>query len=125
MLVSKKPYIAIVSLALLAVVMIVVGAFSLVGSDEKATINDVAVPIEMDSGYRVVEINGEAPERMSHPFVTVVPYVVIIPGKNHIEIEPVDGNGKRESFYFTPEAGVAYRISIKEGGGYTLVEDQR
>jgi hypothetical protein len=91
---------------------------------QTAKINDVAVPISLDSGYRVVAVSGKKPVRSSSSFVTVVPYVEVRPGKCLIEIEPKDGNGERKSFYFSPLAGTVYRIGKTENG-FTLIEDAK
>jgi hypothetical protein len=91
---------------------------------QTAKINDVSVPIALDSGYRVVAVSGKKPERSSSSFVTVVPYVEVHPGKHLIEIEPKDGYGERKSFYFSPSAGTVYRIGTTENG-FTLIEDAR
>jgi hypothetical protein len=89
---------------------------------QRAKINDVSVPIALDSGYRVVAVSGKKPERSSSSLATVVPYVEVHPGKHLIEIEPKDGNGERKSFYFSPSAGTVYRIGTTENG-FTLIED--
>jgi len=91
---------------------------------QTAKINDVSVPIALDSGYRIVAVGGKKPERLSSSFVTVVPYVEVHPGKYLIEIEPKDGNGERNSFYFSPAAGTVYRIGTTDNG-FTLIEDTR
>ena len=103
-------------------IFVTMAACSPKAGTSEAKINDVAVPVALDSGYRVVAIGGKEPVRTSSPFISVVPYVELSPGKCRIDIEPKEGKGERESFYFSPDAGTTYRI-IKADSGFTLVED--
>jgi hypothetical protein len=100
-------------------------------TSEYATINDVAVRVEHNSGYRVTAINGEKEVRVKSRFVTMVPFVVVSPGKNTIEVTReagADSNSsfpEKASFIATVEEGKRYRIQFIKGVFSLLEEPQK
>jgi hypothetical protein len=88
-----------------------------------ARINDVAVPKRMDSGYRVIGIDGGAVVRAKGEDATVVPFVELKPGEHTLKIqrmgeEPIEVSS-------TLEGDKRYRIATKKDGTAVLVEDLR
>jgi len=53
-----------------------------------ARINDVSVPKELNSGYRVVAVDGAEAARASSHFVTLVPEVELSAGPHTIDTIP-------------------------------------
>lgn len=82
-----------------------------------AHINDCAVKIEIDSGYRVKSIDGKAPRRVSHPIISMVPYVKCRPGEVEIEAVAKDWEAPKtpRRFVATLERSTTYRIAEIDG----------
>ena len=87
-----------------------------------ARINDVAVPKGIDSGYRVIAVDGGAAVRASGEDATVIPFVELSPGPHTFRIqregeEPLEINS-------TLEPAKRYRIATKKGTPF-IMEDLR
>jgi len=87
-----------------------------------ALLNDVAVRVEEDSGYRVISVNGKKEKRLSSSFVTVVPFVVVDPGVHVIGVRKTETSNPQSSFSANFEAGKRYRIK-EERGTFLLIEE--
>ena len=88
-----------------------------------ARINDVTLSEELDTGYRVVRLDGNEPERTRSSIIPVplIPYVEVTPGTHQIVVQTEDSQSVCESFEFSFAAGTIYRIS-RADKGLTLVE---
>lgn len=87
-----------------------------------ARINDVAVPKGIDSGYRVVSVDGGAAVRAKGEDASVIPFVELRPGEHTIQIkregeDPLEVSSKLEG-------GKRYRIATKKGVPF-IMEDLR
>ena len=88
-----------------------------------ATIDDVAVPATLDSGYKVVAVDGKPVERARSSIDTVVPVAIIQPGTHTLSIEPHFGATLEATTVSAAfEAGKRYRLKF-EDEGVTVVED--
>lgn len=90
-----------------------------------ARINDVAVPISLDTGYKVVEVDGKLAVRARSAFMTVVPFVIVPVGQHTLSVKPKQGPGDAKAFVVTVVAGKTYRIADTANGNLSLVEDSR
>ena len=88
-----------------------------------ARINDVAVPKGIDSGYRVIAVDGGAAVRASGELATVVPLVEVPPGPRTLRIQR-QGEDPIE-ITATLEPDHRYRIATKKDGTAVLVPDSR
>ena len=88
-----------------------------------AKINDVSVPVQLDTGYRVVSVDGKAPDRQSSQFVTMVPYVLVNAGEHAIVVE--SDAGDRKEVMGTFDEATTYRISENEEGELVFILDTR
>ena len=92
-----------------------------------AFINDVSIRFADDSGYRIVGINGQKEVRVESSFVSMVPYVVLEPGRNTIVVEKkeyLEGSAQilpRATFVAEVESGKTYKIVPAESS-FGLVE---
>jgi len=110
-------------------IAILVLAFALCGCSTMrheiphATINDVAVRSELNSGYRLVAVDGRPVERQKSKVNTVVPYAIITPGNHTLTLEPELGsNNPKTTISANIEEGKHYRFAVKEGN-VVVVED--
>jgi hypothetical protein len=85
-------------------------------------INDVAVPKGIDSGYRVIAVDGGAAVRASGEDATVVPFVELPPGPHTFKIQR-EGEEPLE-ISSTLEPDKRYRIATKKGTPF-IMEDLR
>lgn len=85
-----------------------------------ARINDVSQPPPLNSGYRVVAVDDEAEVRASGKVVTVVPVVLVPPGRRTFTIQSEDGT--KQTFPATVEADAKYRLALQDDGTATLVK---
>jgi hypothetical protein len=87
-----------------------------------ARIDDVSVPKELNSGYRVVGVDGGETARARSRFITVVPEVELSAGPHTIQVQR-DGEAPIEiKTTFAPNK--RYRIAANEGAP-TIIEDLR
>jgi hypothetical protein len=84
-----------------------------------ARINDVSPP-PLNSGYRVVAVDDGAEVRASGKVVTVVPVVLVPPGRRTFTIQSEDGT--KQTFPATVEADAKYRLARQDDGTATLVK---
>ncbi len=114
--------------------MLLVCAISIVtgcSSDAKnALINDVAIPVNEDSGYEVIAVNGKPPNRVRNDYITMVPFVVLEPGPNMIEVKQKHGSAigksampKTSTFNVVVSKNKKYRIHF-ENGVFSLVDEK-
>lgn len=90
-----------------------------------ATINDVSVPGPIDSGYKVVAVDGKPVERLESSVHTVIPFATVESGEHTLSLEPSVGNGLTPTVVTASfEAGKRYRIH-REAGAVSVVEDVR
>ena len=89
-----------------------------------ARINDVSVPIGLDTGYRVIAVDGNAENRVSSDIVSVVPYVLLKPGTHKLTLQTRDKKNQT-TVICTVAADKSYRIADSGKGVITLVEDLR
>jgi hypothetical protein len=83
----------------------------------KATIDDYPG----GGGYEIVDIDGKAPTRASHPFLDMVPYVLAPAGTHVFKAKPL-GGGKEATFNATVAADRRYRVAANGDGKVALVE---
>ena len=105
----------------------VAGLFALGGGScvlyqsRTATINDVAVRMANDDGYKVVAVDGQPEQRQEGLILKPVPYVEVNPGSRSITVED---EGKVQSTFKAEIApGARYRIARGDSGLPTLVPD--
>jgi hypothetical protein len=95
-----------------------------------ALLNDVSVKITEDSGYTVIAVNGKKETRVRSNFYTVVPYVVLEPGRNTIDVQKEMSLGSsgalpvQARFVAEVESWKEYRICL-ENGVFSLIEMHR
>ena len=95
-----------------------------------ALVNDVALSDDEDSGYRVRYVDDEGVIRASSEFISVVPYVVLPPGKHQLLLKADTPKAERMKLPWVlnetveVQAGRLYKIRVKDGKA-TLVEVKR
>ncbi len=90
---------------------------------DRAIINDVAVRSQLDSGYRVTQVDGQAADRAQSKLVTVVPFVLVKPGERRLGLQPRTGEDLSPiEVTATFDAGKRYRLK-RDGDVVTVVED--
>jgi hypothetical protein len=102
---------------------VVCGCSSLRHETPHATINDVAVRQEINTGYQLVAVDGKPVERCRSHIQTMVPYAIVAPGHHTLTLEPESGSdNKKTLIQVNVEEGKRYRFSRRENG-VALVED--
>ncbi len=87
--------------------------------DNTAYINDVAVKVAVDTGFKVDRVNGDPPRRVKHGvLITRVPYVIVTPGVNEVTVRD---DHESLTISYTFEAGKVYRIERDGDSSYTFV----
>ena len=89
-----------------------------ISADRKphATINDVTVKAELDSGYRLIAVDGAPVERAQGHVATVVPFAIVKPGHRTLTLED-KGDPRMEHVTISAdlEEGKRYRFAVHEG----------
>ena len=86
-----------------------------------ALVNDIALPDEEDSGYRIRFVGDKGVVRASNKLVSVTPYVVLPPGKHWVVLHgdtAKAGRLKLEWFLqgsVEVEAGRLYKLQVADG----------
>jgi len=75
----------------------------------------------MDSGYRVVAVDGVKESRAAGKVVTMVPVVLVDPGVHTFSVRH-SGIDAPVSVSAKVEANKEYRVAVKEDGMPTIVE---
>ena len=90
----------------------------------KAIINDIAVRQSLDSGYRVIAVDGKPEERANSPHIITVAPVVLVDGGEHTLTLESQGDKKlpNKTLVAVFEATKRYRIK-KDGPVFSVVED--
>jgi len=88
-----------------------------------ATINDVAAKPQLDSGYRLIAVDGRPVERARSALATVVPFALVEPGRRALTLEAKrDPALEHVTISAELEEGKRYRFAV-EGGNIVVVED--
>jgi hypothetical protein len=91
--------------------------------DRHAIVNDVSVKAPLDSGYRVVAVDGKPAERARSAVVTVVPFVLVQAGEHKLSLEPKNGESLAATdVTATFDSGKRYRIQ-RENGVVSVIEE--
>ena len=86
-----------------------------------ALVNDVALPDEEDSGYRVRFVDDQGVVRATNEFISVTPYVVLPPGKHRLVLHADTPKGDRLKLEWSlqdvveVEAGHLYKLQVAKG----------
>jgi hypothetical protein len=90
-----------------------------------ATLNDVAVKMEHEAGYKLVAVDGKPVERRQSRVSSVVPFALIEPGTHKLSLElkkTVISNPELTTITASFEAGKQYRFKVDQDV-VTVVED--
>lgn len=86
-------------------------------SNPHALVNDIALPDEEDSGYRIRYVDDHVVIRASNATVNVTPYVVLPPGKHWLTVNADTPKGGKLNL---PIIGVQ-RVEVQAGHFYKLL----
>ena len=70
------------------------------------------------NGFSIATVDGKPPIRWSHPIATVVPVVLVEPGKHTFTIE-----GSGQSFTAEVQEGRKYRTDSQNGSPTLIISD--
>jgi len=120
---------AIATTFIVTLIVIAYGATSGVFEQDTngyAVINDIAVRRGIDSGYRLIAVDGHDVRRIRGRFVTMVPFALVPPGEHSLTVESKDGNSSKTMLTFVAklEIGKRYRFELNEDT-LSVIEDAR
>ena len=88
-----------------------------------AEINDVTVRQELQTGYRLVAVDGKPVQRLKSSVNTVIPFAVVPPGNHTLGLEPdLHSDKPRITISADLAEGKRYRFAAREQG-VVVVED--
>ena len=110
-------------IVILVLVLALCGCSALRNQRPHATINDLTVSAELDSGYRLIAVDGKPVEREEGIVNTVVPFAIVAPGNHTLTLEPQSAsNNPKTKISVNVDAGKRYRFAV-EKGNVVVVED--
>ncbi len=94
--------------------------------DGYAVVNDVSVQLGVDSGYRLVAVDGHDVKRISGRFITRVPFALVPPGKRSLTVELDDSisPSSMRTLVAELEDGKRYRFKLDDDT-LSVIEDSR
>jgi len=103
--------------------------FLLACAEEKSLINDIAVPIDLATGYEVIEVDGHPEIRLSSFLGNVVPFVEVECGVHEVKMKHQRHWSKHkpnsEVIYVNHkfESGITYRLAYIDNK-YVFVSEE-
>ncbi|MEX2287539.1 MAG: hypothetical protein WD648_10655 [Planctomycetaceae bacterium] len=87
-----------------------------------AVVDDVTVPSRLDTGYKLIEVDGMPVKRARGRVVTMIPVALVEPGKHTFTWEDSGTPKKVISVFAVVDADKSYRLADRDGA-FVLVED--